>query len=59
MKFVRWDGGQNFERRNVDRRTFQNFEITNIQITNDELFDRFITEFILSFFRNYLNTQNI
>ena len=52
-------GGQNFERRNVERLTFRNFKIANIKITKDELFDGFIIEFIFSFFRNYLNTQNI
>ena len=52
-------GGQNFERRNVDRLTFRNFKIANIKITKDELFDGFIIEFIFSVFRNYLNTQNV
>ena len=51
-------GGQNFERRNVERLTFRNFKIANIKITKNELFDSYIIEFI-SFFRNYLNTQNI
>ena len=32
---------------------------SNIKITKDELFDGFIIEFIFSFFKNYLNTQNI
>ena len=52
-------GGQNFERRNVERLQFRNFKVANIKITNDELFDSFIIEFIFSFFRYYLNTQNI
>ena len=52
-------GGQNFERRNVERLKFRNFKVANIKITNDELFDSFIIEFIFSFFRYYLNTQNI
>ena len=52
-------GGQNFEQRNVELLTFRNFKIANIKITKDELFDGFIIEFILSFFRNYLNTQSI
>ena len=52
-------GGQNFERRNVERLKFRNFKVANIKIPNDELFDSFIIEFIFSFFRYYLNTQNI
>ena len=52
-------GGQNFERRNVERLKFRNFKVGNIKITNDELFDSFIIEFIFSFVRYYLNTQNI
>ena len=51
-------GGQNFERRNVERLIFQNFKITKIKITKDE-FHNFISEFNFSFFRNRLNTQNI
>ena len=42
-------GGQNFERHNVERMTFRNFKIANIKITKN----------IFSFFRNYLNSQNI
>ena len=56
---VVWGGGQNLERQNVERLTFRNFKIANIKITKDELFDSFIIEFIFSFFRNYLNIQNI
>ena len=52
-------GGQNSEQRNVERPVFRNFEIANIKITKDELFDNFIFELFFSFFRNYLNTQNI
>ena len=52
-------GGRNFERRNVERLALRNFKIANIKITKDELFDSFIIGFIFSFFRNYLNTQNI
>ena len=51
--------GENFERRNVERLKFRNFKVANIKITKDELFDSFIIEFIFSFFRYYLNTQNI
>ena len=58
-KYIYLGGGQNFERRNVEWLTFRNFKIANIKITKDELFDGFIIEFIFSFFRNYLNTQNI
>ena len=57
--FYIWDGSQNFERRNIERLTFRNFKIANIKIMKDELFDGFIIELIFSFFRNYLNTQNI
>ena len=52
-------GGQNFERRNVERLQFRNFTVANSKITKDELFDSFIIEFIFSFFRYYLNPQNI
>ena len=38
-------GGQNLERRNVERPIFRNFKIANIKITKDELFDSFISEF--------------
>ena len=48
-------GGQNLERRNVERPIFRNFKITNIKITTDELFDSFIFEFIFSLFINYLH----
>ena len=50
-------GGQNLERRNVERPTFRNFKIVNIKITKHELFDNFIFEF--NFSRNHLKTQNI
>ena len=49
-------GGQNLERRNVERPIFRNFKITNIKITKYELFDSFIFEFIFSLFINYLHT---
>ena len=52
-------GGQNFERRNVERLTFRNFKIANIKITKDEIFSSFIIKLIFSFFRNYLNSQDI
>ena len=52
-------GGQNLERRYVERSIFRNFKTTNIKITKDELFDNFIFEFNFLFFRNHLNTQNI
>ena len=51
--------GQNFQRRNAERLTFRSFKIANIEITKDEIFDSFIIKFIFSFFRNYLNSQNI
>ena len=35
------------------------FEISNIKTKNDELFNNFIFELFLKFFKNYLNTQNI
>ena len=48
-------GGQNLERRNVERRVFRNFEIANIKISYSIiLFSKFF-----SIFSNYLNTQNI
>ena len=37
-------GGQNLERRNVERPIFRNFEIANIKIKKDELFNNFIFE---------------
>ena len=52
-------GGQNLERRNVERPIFRNLKIANIKITRNELFDNFIFEFNFSFFRNDLNNQNI
>ena len=52
-------GGQNLERRNVERPIFRNFKIANIKIKKDELFDNFIFEFNFLFFRNHSNTQNI
>ena len=52
-------GGQNLERRNVERPIFRNFKIANIKITENKLFDNFIFEFNFSFFRNHLNTKNI
>ena len=41
-------GGQNSERRNVERPIFRNFKITNIKITKDDLLDSFIFELIFS-----------
>ena len=46
----KWGGGQNLERRNVERPVFRNFKITNSGITKDEIFDRFIIEFIFFIF---------
>ena len=48
-------GGQNLERRNVERPIFRNFKITNIKITKDQLFDSFIFELIFSLIINYLH----
>ena len=42
-------GRQNLGRRNIERLIFRNFKIANIKITKDELFDRFIFEFIFHF----------
>ena len=42
-------GGQNLERRNVERPVFRNFEIANIKIKKDELFDHFIFELFFHF----------
>ena len=54
-----WRGDQNLERGKVERYILRNFKIANIKITKDELFDSFIVKFIFSFFKNYLNNQNI
>ena len=43
-------GGQNMERRNVERPIFRKFKIANIKITKDELFDNLIFKFNVSFF---------
>ena len=55
--FITWifiinysDGGQNLERRNVERSRFPNFKIAYNKMTKDELFDSSIIEFILFFF---------
>ena len=42
-------GGQNFERRNVERLIFRNLKIANIKITKNDLFDSFIIKLIFSF----------
>ena len=55
---MNWGGGQNFERRNIERLKFRNFKVANIKITKDEFFDSFIIVFF-HFFRYHLNTQNI
>ena len=52
---IKKGGGQNLERRNVERPIFQNSKITNIKITKDQLFDSFIFELIFSLFINYLH----
>ena len=44
-------GGQNFERRNVERKIFRNFKIANMKITKIELFESFIFEFIFLIFK--------
>ena len=48
-EFTRAGGGQNLERRNVERPVFRNFEITNIKIKKDELFDNLIFELFFHF----------
>ena len=40
--FIVLSGGQNSERRNVERPIFGNSKIANIKITKDEFFDNFI-----------------
>ena len=45
------DGGQELEQRNVKRSVFRKFEIANIKIKKHELFDNFIFELFLKFFR--------
>ena len=44
-------GGQNLERLNVERSTFQNFKIANIKMTKDELFYSFIVTFLKIFLK--------
>ena len=51
-------GGQNSERRNVERTIFQDFKIADIIITKDELFDSFIFEFIF-YFLEFILTPKI
>ena len=48
-------GGQNLERRNVERPILRIFKTTNMEIMKYELFDSFIFEFIFSLFINYLH----
>ena len=45
------DGGQNLERRNVERSIFRNFKIANTKMRKDEFFDSLIIELI--FFISY------
>ena len=42
-------GGQNLERRNVERPVFRDFEIANIKMKKNELFDNFIFELFTIF----------
>ena len=58
-RFGQWGGGQNLERRNVERPIFRNLKITNDKITKVELFDSFIFEFIFSILMNYLHSSII
>ena len=53
-------GGQNFERRNVERPIFRQFETSNIKIKKVELFNFSIFEFKKKIYDclNYSNTQN-
>ena len=53
------DGGQNSERRNIERPIFRNFKIANIEITKDKLFDSFSFEFIFEFYISFFYSQNI
>ena len=55
-KYVDELGGS--QRSNVEGPIFQNCE-NKIKIKKDELFDNFIIKLFFSFFRNYLNTQNL
>ena len=50
MMVLNRGGGQNLERRNVERSILRNFKIANIKITIDEFF---------LFFINYLDNTNI
>ena len=49
LRMMWMGGGQNLERRNVERPVFRNFEIANIRITKDQLFDNFIFKLFFSF----------
>ena len=51
-------GGQNLERRNVERPIFRNFKTANIKITKYELFDSFIFEFIFFILNKLLERFN-
>ena len=42
-------GGQNLERRNVERPVLRNFKIANIKVKKDEWFDNFIFELLFIF----------
>ena len=52
-------GGQSLKKSNVKWPLFRISKTANIKIAKDELFNIFIFEFILLFFRNYFNTLNI
>ena len=66
ISMILWGGGQNLERRNVERSVFQNFEITNIKMKKDKLFHHFISELfsyfletILQLLRTYFYFQKL
>ena len=47
--YILLGGGQNLERRNLERPIFRNFKIANIKITKNELFANFIFYLIFEF----------
>ena len=52
-------GGQNLERRNVERTTFQNFKIAIIKIRKDELIGSFIFGILFFHFLEIICTLKI
>ena len=63
--YPKMGGGQNFERRNIERLKFRNVKVANITITKDEFFYSFFIVFfhfldiiwILKIFNNFSNCE--